>query len=113
MQAVIIGKLSIVYIVVTLLFCLCAWLSGNLRAKNWLSLPGTLAYAILMALGHRFLCYALAQAELLSLVGFIVSGALLITVSFISFRLYRSKTMVRQYPWIYEMTGPFSYREKP
>jgi hypothetical protein len=36
----------------------------------------------------------------------------LLVIGSLGFRYYRARQMTRQYRWLYERTGPFSWRER-
>ena len=90
-----------------------AWLSGQALAKNWKSFERTgVFYSLLLTAGNRFLVFALFGGPLLSIPGFLIDFAVIITFAFVSFRMTQARKMVAQYPWLYERTGLFSCSEK-
>jgi hypothetical protein len=64
----------------------------------------------MLGAGVRFLHFALYQADILSLPSYVVDTIFLMAVSSISYRMTRVRQMARQYPWLYEQAGPFSWR---
>jgi len=101
------------FVIVTMvLFGFCAFMTGQALASAWQKAWKVLPYAVLLAAGDRFIGYALAGGELLSLSGFIVSWLVLAMISYGAFRLTLARKMVNQYPWLYELTGPFSFKSK-
>jgi hypothetical protein len=95
------------------LFGVAALLTGRAMAETWRPgwqiVPGCLA----LAAADRFLLFALFDAKLLSPGGFAVAAALLGSVAAASYYRARARKMVRQYPWLYERSGPFGWRHKP
>lgn len=89
-----------------------AFLMGRNFAENWrpawtllLATPG-------LALGVRFLHYALFEEPLLTPWGYLADAGTLMVLGFIGFRLARTKAMVTRYYWLYEKTSPFSWRKR-
>jgi len=95
-----------------LLFGAAALATGRALARNWRAPWQTLAYGLLLAIGDRFLLYALFGGELLSATGFAVAALLLALLCLTAYRLTRVRLMVRQYPWLYEKAGPLSWRDR-
>lgn len=89
-----------------------AFLAGRALAGKWRPLWMPVAYMLLMGLALRFLHFALFEGELLSLHYYITDTLVLIAGAFLGYRLTRARQMTSQYPWLYERTGPFSWREK-
>ena len=89
-----------------------AFMTGRALAGTWRPLWQVLAYCVLMGLASRFLIYALFEGELLSLTGFLADVAVLTSIGLVSYRVRHVSRMVQQYPWQYERTGPWTYREK-
>ena len=67
---------------------------------------------LLLALADRFLHYALFEAPLTSVSGFLVAAAVLGLITCGAFFHTRAGKMVRQYPWLYERNGPLGWRAK-
>jgi hypothetical protein len=95
-----------------LLFGAAAMASGRALARQWRPAWQTIPYALLLAIGDRFLLYALFGGELLSATGFAVAATLLLMLCFTAFRLTLVRLMVRQYPWLYETASPLAWRER-
>ena len=62
-------------------------------------------------MADRFIIFSLFGGELLLLSGYIIDTAVIMTVALLSYRATRARTMVAQYPWLYERAGPFGWRE--
>ncbi len=67
---------------------------------------------LMLGAGVRFLHFALFSAHILALESYLVDTLYLVAVASISFRITRTNQMARQYPWLYERTGPFTWRER-
>jgi hypothetical protein len=89
-----------------------AFMAGRSLAKGWQSIWLLVIYMVLFTAGIRFLHYALFQYTLTSLHYFISDGIILIAAALLGYRLTRVSQMVRQYPWLYERSGPFAWRSK-
>lgn len=89
-----------------------AFMMGQALAVTWRPLWHAVAYGFLLAAGARFLSYALFGARLLSIGGYIASVVILVAIALLAYRLARARSMVTQYPWLYEKEGAFSWREK-
>lgn len=101
-----------VFIGLTLaLFGGCAIMTGQALATTWRPWFHAIPYALLMGAADRFLQYALFQGELLSLSGWLLDSLILTIMALAAFRMKCARRMTQQYPWIYERTGPFSWRE--
>lgn len=109
----ILGSSVAVYIGLTVcLFGLAAFLMGQALANTWHSVGPCLLYAALLAVGDRFLVFALFGGELFSISGYLTHGATLVVITVFAYRLTRAQKMVTQYPWLYEKSGLLSWREK-
>jgi hypothetical protein len=96
----------------TLLFGAAALATGRALARRWRPAWQTLPYAALLGAGSRFLLYALFGGELLSTRGYLVGAAVLFLVAILAHRMTLARLMVRQYPWLFELKGPFAWRER-
>jgi hypothetical protein len=112
-MATLLGTTPASFLVMTLvIFGAAALATGRALARNWRPLWQAVPYAALLALGDRFLLYALFRGELLSASGYALAAAILLLLAVIAYRTSRAQLMVRQYPWLYEPAGPFSWRER-
>ena len=98
--------------VTVVLFGGAAWMTGRALALNWKPLWQVVPYGLLLAIGARFLSYALFQGRLLSLSGYCIAGMVLLLVLLLAYRLHHVGQIVRQYPWLYERHGLLAWREK-
>jgi hypothetical protein len=72
------------------LFAGASWMMGQALALTWRAAWQIVPYAAMLAATDRFLAFAL----------------------FSGFRATRAGQMVAQYPWLFERTGPFSWRAR-
>ncbi len=88
-----------------------AWMMGQALGQNWRPRWQLLPYSVLLAGGDRFLDYALFRGGLLSPGGYLLALLLLWVISVGSYSIAEARSMVRQYPWLYERAGPFGWRK--
>ncbi|MGF1621194.1 MAG: DUF6867 family protein [Rhodomicrobiaceae bacterium] len=111
------------FIVTVLLGGGAAFLTGRALARGWKSFGRLVFYIMLLALAVRFLHWGLfldatyeswrnMQGSLLSLHYYLVDTAILIAAAALGYRLQRAKQMATQYGWLYERTGPLSWRRR-
>jgi hypothetical protein len=60
----------------------------------------------------RFVHFALFEATLLSPASYAADTAYLIVLGAFAWRMTRAGQMTTQYYWLYERTGPLSWRER-
>ncbi len=89
-----------------------AFLAGRANAMGWKSPIVLFANMLLLNAGVRFLHFALFQADLLSIEHFLSQGIVLEVAAFIGYRLTMAKQMASKYPWLYELTSPFTWKQK-
>lgn len=89
-----------------------AWRTGQAVAQGWGALWPVAAYTALLAAAVRFLHYALFGGPLLSLASYLVDFAILALIALVGYRARRTRHMTEQYPWMFERTSPFSWRER-
>jgi len=85
---------------------------GRNFATNWRSVGAVIAAGVGIGLGVRFLHYSLFEQTLLTLPGFLADAAVQIALGLLGFRWRRTEQMTSQYYWLYERTGPLSWRDK-
>ena len=89
-----------------------AALAGRALAATWRPYWYVIAYMLLLAGGVHFLHFALFHGDILSLPSYLVDAVFLLAAGSIAYRMTRARQMARQYPWLYEQTGPFTWRER-
>ncbi len=102
----------VVYILLLIVFCFAAVLTGMALANNWQPAWRALPYGLLLTCGARFLGFALGSGQLLSLAGFAVDAVILIAFILVVHRIVQARKMVSQYPWLYESAGLFAWRDR-
>lgn len=89
-----------------------AYLSGRALASKWRPWAMAAVYMIPLGMALRFFHYALFEGNLLSLHYFITDTLVLVAAASLGYRLTRVHQMVSQYPWLYERSGPFSWKTR-
>ncbi|MGQ0485448.1 MAG: DUF6867 family protein [Hyphomicrobiales bacterium] len=89
-----------------------AFLAGRGLALKWRPIWMPVAYMLPLGLALRFFHYALFEGSLLSIYYFITDTSVLIAAALLGYRLMRVSQMVGQYPWLYERSGPLSWRSR-
>ena len=89
-----------------------AWATGRALANSWRPFGQAFIYLLMLGAAVRFAHFALFQGVLLSLPSYLMDTAYLVAVGGLSWRLTHTRRMVVQYRWLYEQTGPFSWRER-
>jgi hypothetical protein len=99
-------------ILTVLLFGGAAAMTGQALARNWRAMWQVVPYALLLAVGDRYLLFALFEGDLLSVTGYVIAAAILLAFCLFAYRVTRARRMVTQYPWLYERAGLFGWRDK-
>ena len=94
------------------LFGWCSYQLGKAMANTWQPISLMIFYVFLLTIFDRFLLFALFEQELLSIIMFFIDFITLSLIALISFRVAKTIYMVNQYPWKYQKTGFFSYKNK-
>lgn len=89
-----------------------AFLAGRGLARSWKPFWRIFFYMGLLAAAVRFFHYALFDGELLSLYYYLVTYVVLLGAACLGFRMMRTTQMVTQYRWLYERTGPLTWRPR-
>ncbi len=89
-----------------------AWLTGRAIALTWRSYVQAVIYALLLAAAVRFLHFALGGGRLLALDRYALDLIVLLAAASLGFRHTRAWQMSTQYRWLYERSGPLSWRER-
>jgi hypothetical protein len=97
--------------ITVVMFGLAALMTGQALARTWRPLWHAVPYAMLLAVGARFLAWSLFGGRIL-VTGWIVDSAVLLVLVALAYRATRARQMATQYPWLYERAGIFSWREK-
>jgi hypothetical protein len=103
-----------VFIGLTLIgFGWVGYMSATALARTWRPWWQVVVYGVFLGVANRLMEMMLFEGYLLSGLGYLVGTAYLIAIMLISYRIALSAMMISQYPWLYERTGLFSWRERP
>src|SRR5262245_6723585 len=89
-----------------------AFLAGRAIAQTWRPFWHAVAFMLLLGAAVRFVHFALFEATLLSPSSYAVDTLYLLLVGALAWRMTRTAQMATQYYWLYERTGPFTWRER-
>lgn len=103
-----------------------AFLMGNAIAETWRPAWHNVVYGALLAFGAQFIKFALFGGPFIldsiaseagkpfgqAVVSYLIDSVVLIGIALVAYRATLARKMVRQYPWLYERTGPFGWRAK-
>jgi len=89
-----------------------AWFAGSAIARTWRPLWHVALYMLLLGAAVRFVHFALFVAPLFSVPAYALDALYVIAVGSIAWRATRTTQMVTQYDWLYERTGPFTWRPR-
>ena len=117
MESVLGVSLPIFLGVTVLLMGGAAFLTGQAVAVTWRPRWQAVLFCGLLALAGRFLGISLFYGDpffqpLNWLYGAAIDSAALIPIGLFAYAVTRASWVTRQYPWLYERSGLFSYREK-
>ena len=102
-----------VFIFVTLIvFGGGAFMMGQALAETWRPAWQSLPYGVLLALASRFMEWSLFSGELASIGLVARDSVVLIAIALCAYRITQVRKMVTQYPWLYERSGLFSWRDR-
>ena len=89
-----------------------AWMTGRAVALTWKPNIQLVLYILVLGLVLRFIHFALFQATLLTLHYYIIDTIVLMAFGFAGWRYNRARQMTTQYRWLFERTGPFSWKPR-
>lgn len=89
-----------------------AWLTGRAIALTWRPSWQLVPYAMLLGAAVRFLHFALFHGTLITVQFYLVDTIILFAFALIGFQLTRARQMTTQYRWLYQRTGPFTWRQR-
>ena len=89
-----------------------AWMTGRAIALTWRPTWQLPFYVAILGLFVRFLHFALFEGTLLSLHYYLVDCVVLIAFALAGYRYTRTGQMTTQYRWLYERTGPLTWRTR-
>lgn len=89
-----------------------AFLAGRAIAQTWRPFRHLLIYMAMLGAAVRFVHFALFEATLLSAASYLVDTLYLVVIGALAWRMTRASQMATQYYWLYERTGPLTWRER-
>ncbi len=89
-----------------------AFLAGRAIAQTWRPFWHVTAYMLLLGAAVRFVHFALFEGTLLAPSSYVADTLYLVLVGMLAWRLTRAGQMATQYYWIYERTGPLTWRRR-
>lgn len=89
-----------------------AWMTGRAVALTWKPNIQLVLYILVLGLVLRFIHFALFQATLLTLHYYVIDTIVLMGFGFAGWRFNRARQMTTQYRWLFERTGPFSWKPR-
>jgi hypothetical protein len=90
-----------------------AWLAGAAIARTWRPFWHLVLYMALLGGAVRFVHFALFEATLLSPASYAADVLYLLVAGTLAWRVTRASQMATQYYWLYERTGPLTWRARP
>lgn len=90
-----------------------AVLTGRNFAANWRTPVAVALAGVGLAVAVRFLHFALNNEELFAASAALLDAVPIVLLALLGFRWRRTEQMTSQYYWLYERTGPLSWRQKP
>lgn len=89
-----------------------AWVTGRSAAQSWRPWVILLVSCLGLGVAARFIYYALFGQTFFTLHYYVVDTIILMIIGSIAYRLTLARQMVAQYGWLYERSGPFSWRSR-
>jgi hypothetical protein len=89
-----------------------AWMTGRAVAMTWRPVWQCVAATLVLAAAVRFIHFALFEGTLRSLHYYLVDATVVTAIGLLGYRVTRARQMTTQYRWLYERTGPLTWREK-
>jgi hypothetical protein len=100
-----------------------AFMTGRAVARAWRPFSRSVLYVLLLGVAVRFLHWGLFQdatleswrgmaGTLFSLQYYLADTVFLLLAAMLGYRLQRARQMTTQYAWLYERSGPLSWRKR-
>jgi small-conductance mechanosensitive channel len=89
-----------------------AWMTGRACAETWRSAARTVGFLLILGAAVRFAHFALFEGTLLSLRYYVVDTIVVGAIGLAAWRVTRAGQMAKQYWWLYERDGLFSWKER-
>jgi len=104
------GWLSFILLTVVA-FGFAAMMMGRALAETWRPVWQNVVYGLLLGVANRLFHNFFMADDLLNLPSYVLQTAALIGIALIAYRITLAQKMVAQYPWVYQRTGLFGWRE--
>ncbi|MGF1627713.1 MAG: DUF6867 family protein [Alphaproteobacteria bacterium] len=119
--------LATLLVISVIMFGFLSYMTGANAARNWQSPMLLIGYCALLAIGERFMAHTIVWHRFYILLdvyvtdegmafGFdahiFVSFAICVCFGLFSYYGTKASLMVRQYPWLFERAGLFSWRSR-
>jgi branched-chain amino acid transport system ATP-binding protein len=105
------GSLGGFLLLTVIFFGFGALMMGRALAETWRPFWHNIAYGLLLGVANRLFHNFFLADDLLNLPSYVFQTAILIVISLIAYRVTLAQKMVTQYPWLYQRTGLFSWRD--
>ena len=126
MESVLGTSLQVFIGVTVILSGFAAFMMGNAIAETWRPWWHNVVYGALLSFAAQFIKFSLFEGPFiidslastgakplsLAIVSYVIDSAVLIGIALLAFRVTLAQKMVRQYPWLYERSGPFGWRAR-
>ena len=89
-----------------------AFLAGRAIAQTWRPFWSVAVYMAMLGAAVRFVHFALFEGTLLSPPSYLADTLYLILIGSLGWRMTRAAQMATQYYWLYERTGPLTWRSR-
>ena len=89
-----------------------AFLAGRAIAQTWRPFWSVVVYMAMLGASVRFVHFALFEGTLLSSASYLADTLYLIVIGSLAWRMTRAAQMATQYYWLYERTGPLTWRSR-
>lgn len=89
-----------------------AWMTGRAIAITWRPYGQAVLALAVLAWAVRFIHYALFEGTLASLHYYVADAVVILAIGSLGYRVTRARQMTTQYRWLYERTGPLTWRDR-
>lgn len=89
-----------------------AWMTGRAFAIGWQGPAKLVGALLILGAAVRFIHFALFEGTLLSFHFYVVDTIVVLAIGLTGFRYTRTTQMTTQYRWLYQRTGPLSWRAR-
>ena len=89
-----------------------AWMTGQAIAGTWRPFWHVVSYIVLLGAAVRFVHFALFEADLIAPASYAADTLYLLALGALSWRATRAHQMATQYHWLFERTGPLTWRPR-